>query len=174
MVPGAQPPDLDNFLDRVAKREVAFYRGNDFKNNEDHYCFGRLIVAPGAGLVFDTKDGVFDNVPLTPNENEIPGNYIVIDHMNGEYSMLAHFKQGSILVNNGDKVKAGDPLGLCGNSGNSYVPHLHYHLQNTPRWLDGEGLPAQFQNYTANGLNVYRGEPVQGEIIDSRCSSSSC
>lgn len=70
------------------------YRGNDFENNDEHYCFGRLVVAPGRGLVIDSKDGIHDNVPGIPNEKEIPGNYVVIDHLNGEYSMLAHFKQG--------------------------------------------------------------------------------
>ena len=70
-----------------------------------------------------------------------------------------------IISGAGDKVRAGDPIGRCGNSGHSNLPHLHYHLQTTPRWLDGEGLPAQFSNYYANGKIIERGEPIQGEII---------
>ena len=34
------------------------------------------------------------------------------------------------------------------------------------RWsFEGDGLPAQFQNYTANGEPVDRGEPLKGEIV---------
>lgn len=53
------------------------------------------------------------------------------------------------------------------NSGNSNLPHLHYHLQNTPHWLNGAGLPMQFVRYYANGRYLKRGEPVQGEIIST-------
>jgi hypothetical protein len=65
----------------------------------------------------------------------------------------------------GDQVKAGDLLGLCGNSGNSSEPHLHYHLQTTAEFGKGEGLPAQFQGYVADGEDVERGEPRKGQAI---------
>ena len=60
---------------------------------------------------------------------------------------------------------AGDVIGECGNSGRSSEPHLHYHMQNTPDIMNGEGLPAQFQNYYANDEVVRRGEPVRGERV---------
>ncbi len=113
-------------------------------------------LPPGEGVVVDAKDGVYDNIPGLRNTRDIPGNYVIIDHLNGEFSILAHFKNGSVLVKEGDKVGAGDLIGQCGNSGHSNLPHLHYHLQNTSRWLDGEGLPAQFRNYYANGKFVER------------------
>ncbi len=163
--PGASPPELEGIVEKALSGKLEIYRGNDYKKNENHYCFGRQIIAPGDGVVVDTKDGVFDNIPGKKNTKDIPGNYVVIDHLNGEFSMLAHFKKDSVLVKQGDKVRAGDPIGQCGNSGHSNLPHLHYHLQTTPNWLDGEGLPAQFQNYYANGKFVERGEPIQGEII---------
>ena len=165
LAPGSAPPEAENLAEKAISGELGLYRGKDFKNNANHYCFGRQIIAPGDGIVSDVKEGVHDNIPGERNTREVPGNYVVIDHLNGEFSMLAHFKKGSILVAKGQIVQAGDPLGQCGNSGNSNLPHLHYHLQNTPDWLDGEGLPAQFQNYYANGKFVERGEPVQGEII---------
>lgn len=113
-------------------------------------------LPPGEGVVVDAKDGVYDNIPGLRNTRDIPGNYVIIDHLNGEFSILAHFKNGSVLVKEGDKVGAGDLIGQCGNSGHSNLPHLHYHLQNTSRWLDGEGLPAQFRNFYANGKFVER------------------
>ena len=116
-------------------------------------------------IVVDAMDGIFDNIPGKKNTRDIPGNYVVIDHLNGEFSMLAHLQKGSVLVRKGDEVRAGKPIGKCGNSGHSNLPHLNYHLQNTPLWLKGEGLPAQFRNYYANGKLVERGEPTQGQII---------
>lgn len=142
--------------------------GDDYKLNEKHYCYGRLIVSPGSGVVVDSKDGVPDGVPGRRNDWARAGNYVVVDHLNGEYSMLAHFQTGSVLVNKGDSVEAGDPLGKCGNSGRSNLPHLHYHLQNPPFWFAGDALPAQFSHYYSNGEYVRRGEPVQGEIISQK------
>jgi murein DD-endopeptidase MepM/ murein hydrolase activator NlpD len=60
---------------------------------------------------------------------------------------------------------AGDTLGLCGNSGNSSEPHLHYHLQDAPTFGKADGLPAFFVDYLADDKPVARGEPVQGQVI---------
>ena len=94
-----------------------------------------------------------------------PGNQVVIDHGHAEFSFLAHLQQGSVAVQPGQSVAPGDTLGLCGNSGNSSEPHLHYHLQDSGEFGAGEGKPAQFRNYTADGEWVEVGEPVQGQRI---------
>ncbi len=168
LAPGSTPPDTKKLIADILSGKITAYDGSDPKINQNHYCFGRSIIAPGAGVVIDVLDGIHDNIPGKRNKKDIPGNYVVIDHGNGEFSMLAHFRQGSVLVQKNQKVLAGDLLGECGNSGHSNLPHLHYHLQTTPRWLDGEGLPAQFQRYYANGKLIDRGEPVQGEIISAQ------
>ena len=62
-------------------------------------------------------------------------------------------------------MSKGQVIGLCGNSGNSTEPHLHYHLQNKPSIGDGDGLPAQFKNYYANDIFVTDGEPLKGQTI---------
>ena len=46
------------------------------------------------------------------------------------FLFFAHFKQNSIRVKQGQIIKQGELLGLCGNSGNSSEPHLHFHIQN--------------------------------------------
>ena len=93
------------------------------------------------------------------------GNHVVIDH-GGEFSFLAHLRQGSVSVKAGDRVSAGQPLGRCGNSGNTTMPHLHYHLQTTAVFAQGAGLPAQFNDYRADGQRVARGEPQRGEHLE--------
>jgi len=141
----------------------------DGKVNEDYYCFGQSIYAPGDGIVVAVENGALDNpVPnVTPNHEGIRGlgNYLVIDHRNGEYSFLVHFQHGTIVVHVGDVVVQGQVLGKIGSSGNSTEPHLHYHMQTTADILDGEGLPTQFQDYYANGVLVDRGELTHDEYV---------
>ncbi|MCE7033233.1 M23 family metallopeptidase, partial [Lysobacter sp. GX 14042] len=76
-----------------------------------------------------------------------------------------HLRQDSVAVEAGQQVAAGDELGRCGNSGNTSEPHLHFHLQDSPVFGEGLGLPAFFNDYTADGEAVERGEPVQGQVV---------
>jgi murein DD-endopeptidase MepM/ murein hydrolase activator NlpD len=133
--------------------------------NEDYHCFGRTIVAPGAGVVVSVENAIEDNVPGKMNAAVPMGNHVIIDHGNGEFSFLAHFKQGSVAVEKGQKVAAGAVLGKSGNSGNSSEPHLHYHLQDAPEFGKGAGMPVFFKAYVADGEPVERGEPVRGQVL---------
>lgn len=133
--------------------------------NEDYYCFGEWIFAPAAGVVTAAVDAIADNTPGVMNEDAPPGNYVVLDHGNGEYSLLAHLRRGSVDVKAGDAVAAGDRLGACGNSGRSSEPHLHYHLQTAPTYGEGVGLPALFRDYFSGRAYRARGKPERGELI---------
>ncbi|MFT5617812.1 MAG: murein DD-endopeptidase MepM/ murein hydrolase activator NlpD, partial [Arenicella sp.] len=93
------------------------------------------------------------------------GNYIIIDHLNGENSVMVHFQKGSIIVSVGDTVVKGQEVGKTGNSGNSTEPHLHYHLQGSSGVLNEVGVPAQFLDYYENGEFVERGQPVRAQKV---------
>jgi hypothetical protein len=160
----AAAPDQRFAYDLVVRKGDLTHDG-DGKDNAQYYAFGKPIVAPGSGKVVEAVDGIADNTPGVMNRDQPFGNHVILDHGNGEFSFLAHFQAGSIAVKQGQKVKAGDRLGSCGNSGNSSEPHVHYHLQTTAQPFGGEGLPAQFLNYVADGKPVARGEPQQLEII---------
>jgi murein DD-endopeptidase MepM/ murein hydrolase activator NlpD/alpha-beta hydrolase superfamily lysophospholipase len=137
--------------------------------NEDHYVFGREILAPADGVVTDVIEGVRDNVPGSLNPYSALGNAIFIQHSENEVSVLAHLKQGSIQVKVGERVKRGQMVGRCGNSGNSSKPHLHYHLQNTPIIQDGVGIKVYFEQVvvTRNGRTETKQSysPIKGDII---------
>jgi hypothetical protein len=150
--------------DLVVVRDGRTHTG-DGTLNEQYHCFGLEILAPGDGVVVVAHDGLPDNRPGVMDPANPPGNHLVLDHGNGEYSFLAHLQQGSVRVAVGERVAAGAVLGLCGNSGHSSEPHLHYHLQTTPDFAAGEGLPAQFMDYDANGKPVGRGEPTRGQVV---------
>ena len=153
-------------LDMLVSKKGRTFAG-DGTRNEQYFCFGRPVVSPGDGVIIEMIDGVVDNQPGVLNPLEPAGNYVVIDHGNNEYSYLAHFKQGSVAVIAGQRVKTGQYLGQCGNSGNSSEPHVHYHMQNTPYLNIGDGLPVQFKNYLADGKRVKLGEPTKGQFIRS-------
>lgn len=127
------------------------------KKSEDYADWGRPIVAPAAGVIVHVRSDRPDQPDpqnsdpkyFAPEESPRggdPGNHIVIDHGNGEFSMLAHFQAGSVLVKLGDHVAQGQPLGKLGSSGDTNTPHLHYQLQAGPdrNWADG--LPCKFTN----------------------------
>lgn len=102
----------------------------DGKDNEDYYAFGKELIAPYDGEIVLSVDGVEDNIPGELNPIYVPGNTVILKTTNNEYLILAHFKQNTIKVKKGQKVKKREVLGLCGNSGNSSEPHLHFHIQN--------------------------------------------
>ncbi len=155
--------------DLVVVHDASSHRP-DAKDNSGYYCWDSPIYAPAGGVVTESVDGIEDNVPGVMNRAAPAGNHIVIDHGNGEYSLMAHLRRGTIGVHVGDHVKTGALVGHCGNSGNSSEPHLHYHLQNGPHFGSGEGLPAQFHDYCADGKPVASGEPKRGQRITRSCA----
>ena len=152
----------------LVKTEGGSRHAGDGTSNSDYYCWEEPIFAPGPGVVVASIDGIADNAPGRMNPVEPLGNHVIIDHGNSEFSFLAHLVDGSVAVHLGDAVEAGQLIGRCGNSGNSSEPHLHYHLQNTSGFGEGDGLPAYFYDYTADGARVPRGEPKQGQVIANR------
>lgn len=128
----------------VADQEGRTHQGEG-KENKDYYAFGQPVLAPADGVVTDVIEGVRDNKPGSMNLAFAGGNTVILSHREQEVSILAHFQQGSIRVKCGEKVKRGQVLGLCGNSGSSTEPHIHFHVQNTPILQDATGLPCEFE-----------------------------
>ncbi|WP_421952384.1 peptidoglycan DD-metalloendopeptidase family protein [Pelagibacterium sp.] len=132
---------------------------------ENYHCWGREILAPADGQVIAMVNDLPDQPIGETDAENAAGNHVILALAEDEFAFLAHMRQGSVTVQRGQEVARGDVLGLCGNSGNTSEPHLHFHLQTTPDLMDGEGLPAQFQNYEADGEPIARGEPVRGQAV---------
>jgi hypothetical protein len=69
---------------------------------------------------------------------------------------------GSICVEAGERVAAGDEVARCGNSGRSTGPHLHVHAQQTPEPapFKAAGVPISFV-----GADGQPHVPVTGDVI---------
>ena len=117
--------------------EVQGSEGELFKNKgrslKDYHCYKLPVLAPADALVVKVKDGVPDNSPGELNLTENWGNFVLLSHAVGLYSLLCHLSPGSLKVSEGQYVSTGDVLGLCGSSGRAPRPHIHMHLQATAR-----------------------------------------
>lgn len=56
------------------------------------------------------------------------GNYVLIKHANGYKTRYAHMAYGTVNVNKGTTVSAGQVIGYMGNTGTAYGGHLHFEV----------------------------------------------
>ncbi|MFZ4752624.1 MAG: urea transporter [Chitinophagaceae bacterium] len=124
--------DWDKALDFViVDNEMKTYTDYALKL-ENFYCYNKPILAPANGYVYDIIDHISDNEIGKINQHQNWGNTIIIKHAEGLYSKMCHLKQNSFKVFIGQYVRKGDIVALCGNSGRSPEPHLHFQIQATP------------------------------------------
>lgn len=111
------------------------------KPPERFHGFGRPVTAPVGGVVIAVHDTEPDHAAhrglpsityaLTQSRRvavgwaSLAGNHVLIETAGTVVVALCHLQQGSITVTPGQHLQPGDPLGRCGNSGNSTEPHLH-------------------------------------------------
>lgn len=181
MIPGLQAMGFrTNFMrysyDLVPVDARGEMSSGDPAKNESWPGFGREIRAAGAGRVAavvdaNPDDRQFDPSALAGDRMKIWGNYVVIDHGNGEFSLFGHIRKGSSKVKVGQRVRQGDPIAAIGASGSSMFPHLHYELQ-TGIDTESEGLPSTFLGFNrvlgARRVPVKVGGIETGEIVESR------
>lgn len=146
-------------------------KGNSFKTdgktNEDYYAFGKELIAPCDGEIVLVVDGIKDNIPGILNPVYVPGNTVIIKTKNNEFLFFAHFKQHSIVVKQGQKIKQGQLLGLCGNSGNSSEAHLHFHIQNVEDMNSATGVKCYFEKIKVDGQTKTDYSPIKKEKISN-------
>lgn len=123
---------------------------------------GTTIIAARDGTVGWANDGCFDGDMSCTN-------LITILHDDGTVALYSHLTNGGVGVESGQRVEAGDTIGLSGNTGYSTEPHLHFsiHPCNDLPGLPNEGYcpsqPATFWNTDPNpdGLIVRRSYVAQ-------------
>ena len=127
---------------------------------EEYPCYGKDVVAIADGVVVKARNNHPDsrtNGQKTYCDTwEQRGNHIVIKHNDSEYSLTAHLMPKSITVKVGDKVKQGEVIAKCGNSGTSTAPHIHFQLQSAANSLLAISLPIAFTNIKAQDSVAYR------------------
>ena len=158
-------------LDFVIKDEQGYTFSNSGTACEHFYCFNKPVLACADGIVEELVDYVDDNEINVVNTAQNWGNTVIIKHVGGLYSKVSHLKKSSIKVTVGAFVKQGDLLGLCGNSGRSPEPHLHFQTQLTP-YVGSKTLEypiAYFVSTESNSTLTFNNfsVPEQGTAVQS-------
>jgi murein DD-endopeptidase MepM/ murein hydrolase activator NlpD len=122
-------------------------RALDFKIKK-----GTKICAAREGIVIAAREDS-DKGGLKP-EHLSDGNFVSIKHADGSVAHYWHLQKDGAMVNTGDTVKAGQWIGLSGNTGYSAFPHLHFEVQG----YDASGKYTQLATrfYTQKGVIYLR------------------
>ncbi len=163
----AAVPDMRYALDLWMVEKGSTFTG-DGTRNEQYACWGKPVLAPADAEVVAVVDGVVDNEPNRIHSFEsLYGNVVVLRHAADEFSLLAHLRNGSIVVQPGQRVAAFEPVGRTGNSGLSTEPHVHFQLMDGPDWRTAHGLPLVLRDFVRNGVAQPKGEPKRGDVVHS-------
>ncbi len=93
------------------------------------------------------------------------GNAVELDHGGGLTTLYGHASQ--VLVKPGEKVSAGQEIGVVGQTGRATGPHLHFELRKDDRAVD----PTQYSGVVHRALNAYQRraeDRVAGKLQESR------
>ncbi len=83
------------------------------------------IVSVEDGTVVTAVDGYNNTYP----DKKIYGNYVIIKHSDGNYTVYGHLLKGSVCVKKNQKVTKGQQIGRMGNTGYSCGQHLHFEFR---------------------------------------------
>jgi hypothetical protein len=157
----------------------SWHRGDPGKP-ENWIAYNAPVYAPAAGRVVAVANDVPDNriengrvvYPEPPNDaaKRVFGNYVLLDHGAGEYSLLTHLKANTVAVRLNDRVSQDQLVGRIGFSGDTGLHvHLHYQLADGPDPLAASSLPVYFRGHRllASGRRVVRdGLLHTGELVE--------
>jgi hypothetical protein len=89
-----------------------------------------LLRAARGGEVVDVVESDPYNVADAPEGWPGIGNYVWIQHEDGTIGIYFHIAHQQALVAVGQKLRRGDPVALCGETGNASEPHVHFEVIN--------------------------------------------
>jgi murein DD-endopeptidase MepM/ murein hydrolase activator NlpD len=123
---------------------------------------GKAVVAAAPGTVVTAVVG---------RKKPSYGQYVVVDHGNGESSLYAHLD--SVLVTVGQVVSAGAQLGTVGGTGNASGDHLHFEERLggsvVDAWFHGARFPTNSAQTSQNcGQVAVTDIPLAGDMYGGR------
>jgi murein DD-endopeptidase MepM/ murein hydrolase activator NlpD len=95
-----------------------------------HWHTGLDLAVPMGTPVYASAAGVAHTITTDTGY----GNYVIVVHGNGWFTLYGHLSQFS--VHEGDTVRRGDPIGLSGSTGTSTGPHVHFEVRYNSQYLD--------------------------------------
>lgn len=131
-----------------------FDGANDDITSFAYYGADILAVADGpiVSMEWDLPEETPGAHPVGLELSQYGGNHIVQDIGGGHYAFYAHLQgKNPHGLSVGQDLKRGDVIGQLGNSGNTDIPHLHFHVMDSPLPLASNGLPFLIDSFTLAG-----------------------
>lgn len=134
--------------------------------------FGAPVLSPVAGQVVATHDDEADHAAyrglpsvsyaLTQGRRAaqgwlgLAGNHVMIRAGGGAVVVLCHLRRGSVTVRPRQHLRVGEPVGSCGNSGNSTEPHLHLQVIDREDVATARAVPISFGGSLPRNRQIVR------------------
>jgi murein DD-endopeptidase MepM/ murein hydrolase activator NlpD len=139
--------------------------GNATHSGDRRYAYdfrmpvGTVITAARGGAVAVVVEQYGDDDHEFGHEN-----VVFLSHDDGTFTLYFHLARSGVLVEVGDAVRVGDPIGILGTSGSigrDLVPHLHFEAASQLRPI--RSLPAVFRNTRAHPNGLVEGESYRAD-----------
>lgn len=172
----SEPDDVKFLRPGMARQLLTIVDAADF------HAWNEPVHSAAAGEVIEIGEGWPDRVTINAlwqlgrvmlaqpqikgrDFRPLAGNYVMILG-DGGVAFYAHLRRGSVAVRVGQKVAEGDVIGRVGNSGNTTMPHLHFHVMNGADPLTAQGVACAFRGYERyeNGSWVPENAGVPGRL----------
>ncbi len=143
---------IQNYVDRDVNKDKAKdyrckamsydgHKGTDFRvPTMAEVEAGVAVLATADGIIQGKRDGMPDIDYHKVNRKILIGkecgNGVVISHADGWETQYCHMKKGSITIEEGQEIKAGDKIGEIGLSGKTEFPHLHLSVRKDGEHID--------------------------------------
>ena len=116
---------------------------------------GTVVTASRKGTIMFVEDSGMDFQPTN--------NMVVLRDEDGYFLQYQHLTFNGALVEVGDFVEKGDPIGLSGASGNAPYPFLHFVATRFGDWEFpySRSYPITFSNTTENSKSLLQGETYE-------------
>ena len=121
---------------------------------------GTTLLAARGGKVIRVKED--SNQGGSDSSFKHMGNFVTIGHRDGSKAEYLHLKLNGALVEVGDEVKVGDPIGLAGNTGWSSGPHLHFQVYQQTDPQNATTISTAFMDRDGNLISLEEGEEYYG------------
>jgi hypothetical protein len=117
------------------------HNGTDFRlATMSAQLAGVDVLAAAGGRVLRRRDGIADVSVREAGREAIRGsecgNAVIIEHVDGWQTQYCHMARGSLRVEVGDRIEAGQAIGRIGLSGLTEYPHLHFIVRHRGQIVD--------------------------------------
>lgn len=129
---------------------------------------GTALRATEAGTVVEVKNDLTENDSnaVRMKHGNKGGNYVIVEYPRADgksyFVSYCHLTENGVKVNVGDKVEAGQIIGLSGATGNGTGPHLHMTVRTGPT-----GSTTNSEKSYVNPLDYLAEITVRGSLTAS-------